>query len=409
MSKTKSPFIVFKYRDYTLAWTGFFISEIGMQMLLVGVNWQIYLMTKSPLSLGIIGAARFVPMLSLALLAGLAADIVNRKKLIFGVQLILMFVSFSLTVSTFNHTVSPLLIYGLIALNAAALSFSGPARQSLLPHLVPREHFMQAVGLNSLMWQTAMIIGPSLAGFIIGAWGIGYVYLISIFTVLAVNIAILFMKPHKNENKGTEFSFRSIRSGLGFVKRTPLIWSTMFLDFFATFFASSTALMPIFAKDILKVGPFGLGLLYAAPALGALIAGFTFASLHNIAKQGRILLGSVVIYGIATILFGFSRIFPLSLACLFFVGAGDTVSSIIRNTMRQLITPDHLRGRMVSVNMIFYLGGPQLGEVEAGIAAALLGTPLSVVFGGIGTIAATLIMAYAVPTLRKYDTHTEMI
>jgi MFS family permease len=282
----------------------------------------------------------------------LAADIVNRKKLIFGVHLILMFVSFSLTVSTFNHTVSPLLIYGLIALNAAALSFSGRHANPCFRTSCPGA-FHAGGRLNSLMWQTAMIIGPSLAGFIIGAWGIGYVYLISIFTVLAVNIAILFMKPHKNENKGTEFSFRSIRSGLGFVKRTPLIWSTMFLDFFATFFASSTALMPIFAKDILKVGPFGLGLLYAAPALGALIAGFTFASLHNIAKQGRILLGSVVIYGIATILFGFSRIFPLSLACLFFVGAGDTVSSIIRNTMRQLITPDHLRGRMVSVNMIF--------------------------------------------------------
>lgn len=401
-------FAPFKYRDYRLAWIGFFISQIGSEMMMVAVNWQIYLMTGSPFSLGIIGAARFLPMLFLSLFAGLVADLVNRKKLIFTAQLVLIFSSACLSYLTFTHQLRPVMIYLLIALNSGALAFASPARQSLLPHLVPRKHFMQAVSLNSLMWQTAVILGPTISGFLIAFLGVEYIYLISIFAFTSINISMILMRPLPLQAEKAQFSLRSIREGIGFVKRTPILWSSMLLDFFATFFASSMTLMPIFAKDILKVGPQGLGFLYAAPSVGGVLAGLIFSFFHRVGRQGKILLASVCVYGIATIVFGLSQIYILSLLCLVIAGAGDMVSSVIRNTIRHMITPDHIRGRMVSINMIFYLGGPQLGEVEAGIAATLMGTPWSVVFGGVGTIAITFIMAKIVPSLLNYNNHNEI-
>lgn len=408
MDKKVSPFIVFRYPDYAYMWWGIFISQIGVEMMIVALNWQVYLLTKSPLSLGLIGAARFIPMLACSLVAGLVADIVNRKKLIFVVQIILIVVALTLAALTFTHTIQPIMIYILVAIYASAHAFGMPARQSIVPHLVPREHFMRAVSLNSLIWQAASIIGPTIGGFIIGLWGVGFIYIFATFSFFAVNIAMFLIKQIPKNDHPTEFSFKSVRTGISFVRHTPLIWSTMFLDFFATFFASSMTLMPIFAKDILKVGPQGLGILYAAPALGSVIFGLLFSSFHNVYNQGKILLVSVIIYGASTALFGMSNIFIFSLLCLFVAGAADSVSSIIRNTVRQLTTPDHLRGRMVSINMIFYMGGPQLGEVEAGIAATLMGTPWSVVFGGVGTIIAALFMAKIVPSLVRYSHHEEV-
>jgi len=408
MNKKISPFIVFRYPDYAYMWWGIFVAQIGAEAMIVAINWQVYLLTKSPLSLGLIGAARFIPMLSLSLFTGLVADTVNRKKLIFTAQLVLICVASCLAILTFTHTINPPLIYLLVVIYSIALTFSGPARQSILPHLVPREHFMQAVSLNSLIWQLATIIGPGIAGFIIGFIGVGSIYSLATIMFVAVNISMLLIKELPKNDIVTEFNLKSIKTGISFVRNTPLIWSTMLLDFFATFFASSMTLMPVFAKDILKVGPQGLGFLYAAPAVGAVLFGLVFSSFHKIHQQGKILLTSVVIYGLSTAIFGISKSFIFSLICLFIAGASDAISSIIRNTVRQLGTPDHLRGRMTSINMIFFAGGPQLGEVEAGIAATLLGTPLSVVFGGLGTIVAVIVMGIRVPTLVKYNHHDEL-
>ncbi len=405
MQEQRSPFIVFKYRDYRYTWIGFFLSQIGSEMMLVAVNWRIYELTHSPLSLGIIGAARFIPMMLIAPIAGLAADMISRKKLIFFSQCVLALSSVFLFILSVFGTESPFYIYALVAAYSGALAFSGPAKQSIIPHLVPRIHFMKAVGLNSLLWQLAVIIGPTIAGFIIGYGGVTTIFIISTFLYLIVPFVLFMIKPIALHPQKPEFGIRAIRQGFGFVRRTPLIWSTMFLDFFATFFASSATLMPIFAKDILKVGPYGLGILYAAPSVGAVFAGLFFSSLHNVKNQGKILLVAVFLYGVSTILFGLSTHFILSLFFLSCAGASDAISSIIRNTIRQMITPDNLRGRMVSVNMIFYQGGPQLGEVEAGLAATVFGTSLSVIFGGVGTIAATIIMAIIVPSLSRYDTH----
>lgn len=399
-----SPFAALKFRDFRLLWIGLLISRIGSEMQVVAVNWQVYLMTGSAFSLGLIGLSRFLPILFFSLLGGIAADIFDRRKIMLFSQFLMIFVSCVLAFTTYTGHITPVLIYLLIAGNSLASVFDTPARQSFTPSLLPKKYFMNAVTLNTIMWQTAIVLGPSLAGFIIAYLGVTSVYIINFFSFFAVIIALVMMKTSgRVERKTAYFNLASLQEGLSFVKRTPIIFSTMLLDFFATFFASATVLLPIFAKDILMVGPQGLGFLYAAPSLGAVIAGIIFSSLGRLKNQGKILIVSVALYGAATILFGLSKSFYLSLFFLALIGAGDVVSTIIRNTIRQLSTPDHLRGRMVSVNMLFFYGGPQLGEAEAGVAAAMFGAPLSVVIGGAGTILATLILSALIPQLRRYS------
>ncbi len=403
MDSKISPFSALKFRDFRLLWIGLLISRIGSEMQVVAVNWQVYLLTGSALSLGLIGLSRFLPIILFSLLAGIVSDMFDRRKIMLFSQFLMIAVSVVLAVTTFTGNISPFLIYILIAGNSIASAFDTPARQSLTPSLLPQKYFMNGVSLNTIMWQSAIVIGPSIAGFIIAYLGVGSVYIINLLSFIAVIIALIMMKTSgKVEGKTAYFNLSSLVEGLTFVRKTPIIYSTMLLDFFATFFSSATVLLPIFAKDILAVGPQGLGFLYAAPSFGAIIAGVVFTSFGQLKNQGKILLISVLVYGFSTILFGLSKSFYLSLIFLFLVGAGDSVSTIIRNTIRQLKTPDHLRGRMVSINMLFFYGGPQLGEAEAGVAAAMFGAPISVVIGGAGTIFATAILTVLIPKLRSY-------
>ncbi len=373
-------------------------------MQVVALNWQIYLITGSALSLGLIGLSRFLPIIFFSLAGGMIADIADRKKLMIAAQTVSMATAFIFAITTFTHNISPLLIYFLLAINSIATSFETPARQSLVPALVPEKYFINAVSLNTIMWQSAMVIGPTIAGFIIALHGVGAVYTLNAFSFLAVIFSLFAICPPKSPRPiKVDFNLDTVRDGIRFVKNTPIIYSTMLLDFFATFFASATVLLPIFAKDILKVGPQGMGILYASASIGAVTAGLFVSSLGHIKHQGKILLLAVSVYGLATILFGISKSFYLSILFLFLTGAGDVISTIIRNTIRQLATPDHIRGRMVSINMIFFMGGPQLGETEAGITAAMLGAPLSVVLGGAGTLTAVGLLALLIPKLRNYQ------
>jgi len=403
----RSPaFSSLKHKNYRLFTGGYLISRIGSEMQAVAVAWQIYTLTGSAFSLGIIGLSRFLPVITLAPVAGIAADKIDRKKIIMVTQILMMVFSLALAFTTFTKTknVSPLLIYLLIGLNSLAGVFDTPTRQSYITSLVPAKDFLNAVSLNVLVFQTAIVLGPSISGFVIAYLGIGSVYLINAVSFLGVIFALMAIRDTKAlVNNKVSWSLSSLKTGLSFVFKTPIIYSTMLLDFFATFFASATVLLPVFAKDILNVGPKGLGLLYAASSVGAVTAGIGISSVKNIKHQGRILIAAILCYGLATILFGLSRSFYLSLIFLFIAGAGDAVSTIIRNTMRQLITPDHLRGRMVAVNMVFFMGGPQLGEAEAGFLAALTGAPLSVVIGGVGTLLATSLISILIPSLRKYQ------
>lgn len=396
-------FAALHYRDFRFLWGGQFVSNIGNQMMIVALNWHIYTLTKSPLALGILGLSRFLPIVIFALIAGNFADSHNRKKIMLFSQVLLGIVSVTLALLTFTNNITPMWIYVLTAIASVLFAFDSPARQAFIPQLVDKKHLANAMSMGIIMWQTTAVVGPALSGFLIAEFGVGGIYTIDAVSFAAVILSILLIRTKgKVAGERIPLSFGAIWEGLVFVKGKTLIWSTMLLDFFSTLFSSAYALLPIFAQDILHVGPQGLGILFAAPAIGAVVAGFIMAHMEHIKKQGVLLLASVALYGAATVLFGLSKSFALSLFALFLVGFGDSISSIIRNTVRQIVTPNHIRGRMTSVNMIFYMGGPQLGEFEAGVLASAVGGPMSVVIGGIGTLVAVGVTAYFIPALRKY-------
>ncbi len=373
--------------------------------------WHVSLLVspeRKGLALGLVGLVRVLPIIVFSLISGVVADAWNRRTLMLFTQISATLVAAGLAMLTFRGVVVVWPIYVLAALGAAVGAFDLPARQALYPMLVPREHLANAITLNTIMFQTASVVGPSLGGIVIAASGVGWVYAINAVSFFFVIVSLLMMRDvparqPSEEGSRDDVSLHAALEGLRFVFRSPLIRSTMLLDFFATFFSSATALLPIFAQDILQIGAAGYGWLYAAPAVGALLASATMVPMSaRIERRGLTLLWAVTGYGVATVVFGLSRSFWLTFACLALVGATDIVSTIIRNIVRQLETPDRLRGRMTGVNMVFFMGGPQLGEFEAGTVASWLGATFSVVSGGIGCLLATGWVAATTPTLRNY-------
>jgi len=336
------------------------------------------------------------------------ADAWDRRRLMLITQASAALVAVALAVLTFRGLSTVWPIYVLAALGAAVGAFDLPARQALLPMLVPRDHLPNAISLNTIMFQTASVVGPSLGGFVIAAANVGWVYVLNAVTFVCVIASLLMMRdvPDREPSEAgsrDDVSWHAALEGLRFVFRSPLIRSTMLLDFFATFFSSATALLPIFAQDVLRVGAKGYGWLYAAPAAGAMVMSAAMVPLTDrIERRGPALLWAVAGYGLSTVVFGLSRSFWLTCACLALSGATDTVSMVIRNVVRQLETPDRLRGRMIGVNMVFFMGGPQLGELEAGLVANWLGPTFSVVSGGVGCLLAAAWVAGATPALRRY-------
>jgi MFS family permease len=397
------PFVALRHRDFRLLWLGQLISQAGTTMQVVAINWHISVLTNyNPLALGLVGLSRVVPIIFFSLAGGAVADAHDRRKVMLITQSAMAIFAASLGLLTDRGIQIVWPIYLLNALAASASAFDSPARQALIPSLVPREHLANALSLNSIMFDVATIIGPMLAGILIGVRDVAIVYWLNAISFLAVIGALLLMHPAKQEIKRTA-SIGAVKEGLRFVFRQPIVRSTMLLDFFATFFSSANQLLPIFAAQILQVGAIGYGLLTSAAAIGSLIAGSALGFITRIRKPGAVILWSVAIYGLATLAFGISRSFVVSLLMLAATGASDTVSMILRQTIRQVVTPDELRGRMTSVNMIFFMGGPQLGELEAGLVAALFSAPVSVVTGGIGCLIAVAVTAWKAPTLRKFD------
>lgn len=409
-NERRSAFSSLRHRDFRLLWSGQVVSVIGSQMQLAAINWHIYLLTGSPLALGIVGACRAIPIILCSLAGGVLADVVDRRRLMMVTQSVMLLCSATLALITFSGLTKIWPILLLTAIASAAWAFDTPARQSLLPMLVPRHDFQNAVSLSMLMFQTGMVTGPPLAGFVLASHGPAFVYALNAASFLAMLTGIALMrtsgKPEKDDADSPEvprISWQALVEGLQFVWRTPIIVQTMTLDFVATFFASANQLLPIYAKDILDVGARGYGFLAAAPAAGAIIAGLVMARLGAFKKQGLTVIVSVAFYGAATIAFGVSKVFWLSLLMLAATGAADAISTILRQTIRQLVTPNYLRGRMTSVNMIFFMGGPQLGEVEAGTVAALVGAPLSVVTGGVACVLAAAFTFVKAQSLRQYE------
>src|SRR6266853_3760164 len=407
VSERQTAFSSLHHRDFRLLWIGQIVSITGSQMQLAAINWHIYLITHSALALGLVGACRAVPIILCSLAGGVVADVVDRRKLMMTTQSVMLTCSAILALITFRGLVHVWPIFLLTAIASAAWAFDTPARQALMPTLVPLKDFPNAVSLSMLMFQVGLIVGPPLAGFVLANHGPAFVYTINAISFVAVILGLALMRtsgrPEKDESQPARISFDALREGLSFVWRTPIIVQTMTLDFVATFFASANQLLPIFAKDILKVGAQGYGFLAAAPAGGAVITGLLMARLGTLKRQGLLVLVSVGVFGAATIAFGLSRVFWFSLLMLAITGSADTISTILRQTIRQLVTPNKLRGLMTSINMIFFMGGPQLGEVEAGTVAALIGAPLSVVTGGVACLIAAALAFGAAKKLRGYE------
>jgi len=422
---TRNSFVALRHRNFRLIWIGLMLSFTGSMMQNAALLWQVSLLApegRKGLALGMVGLVKVAPIFVFSMISGVVADAWDRRRLLLSTQIAATVVAVALAVLTFRGLTVIWPIYALAALSAAVGAFDLPARNALVPNLVPREHLPNAISLNTIMFQTASVAGPSLGGLVIAAAGVGWVYLANAVSFGAVVAALLMMRdvparqPPKAGWRGREasrasstpdVSMHAAIEGLRFVFQSSLIRSTMLLDFFATFFSSATALLPIFAQDVLHVGAEGYGWLYAAPASGALLASGAMVPLtERVEFRGRLLLWAVTGYGLATVVFGLSRSFWLTFTCLALTGASDTVSTVIRNIVRQLETPDWLRGRMTGVNMVFFLGGPQLGELEAGVVANWLGAPFSVVSGGVGCLLCTAWVALTTPALRHYRRET---
>ena len=400
-------------RNFRLLWLGQGVSGVGSTMQIWAINWQLYALTHHALALGLIGLFRVVPIVLFSLIGGTVADAWDRRKVMLATQTTLALVAAALGLLTVTHQMTAAHIYLLTVVGAAAMAFDNPARQALIPSLVPRQNFASAIALNSIVFRTATIAGPMAAGLLIARGGLGDTYWINALSFLAVIAALLLMRlpagasvPEADAGPEVEkarVSVGALTEGLRFVWRTPILVWTLSLDFLATFFSSANALLPIFARDILHAGARGYGVLAAAEAVGALGVGLLLSLGRPIARQGRTVLWAVAAYGLATVVFGASRLFWLSWLALAAGGVADSISTIMRQTIRQLVTPDRLRGRMTSVNMIFFMGGPQLGELEAGLAATCLGAPWSVMVGGLGCLLAVALVAARAPLLRDYQ------
>jgi len=398
-------FAALRYRDFRLLYFGQLISQSGTQMQRIAIAWHVYLLTHDAIALGLIGVVRVLPVLLFSLFGGMVADAQDRRRVMLVTQSTMALAAALLAFATFADFVNVPLIYTLVFASAAAASFDGPARQSLVPNIVPHKHVANAFSLNSIMGEVARVVGASVGGVVISSLGgVAVVYAFNAVSFLAVIVAVLGMKTVVRAKLPTRtISLQALRDGFHYLRQSPVIMGAMLMDFFATFFGSATTLLPIYASDILHVGAQGYGLLAAAPSVGSILSGGFMSVRSHFRWPGRVMLGATALYGIATILFGLSSLFWLSLFFFAFTGAGDTISMILRQTIRQLATPDRLRGRMTAINMMFAMGGPQLGDLEAGIVANLLGAPFAVITGGLGCLLAVALIWRLARPLRDYD------
>jgi MFS family permease len=380
---------------------------LATQMQAVIVGWQIYDITKDPLSLGLIGLAEAIPSLSISLYAGHVADRNDRKKIIFLASLVMLFCSVSLlfvsaNISTFVLSNKLYLIYAVIFISGIGRGFLSPANFAFLSQLIPRESYPKAISWNTTSWQFGMVVGPAWGGLIYAAFGVTASYGADVALTFVSILFFLTIKkkplPVYNEEESLK---ESISSGVKFVFDNKFILSAITLDLFAVLFGGAVALLPVFAAEILKVGAEGLGYLRAAPAIGAVIMGLVMTKKPLTHNAGRNLLITVFLFGLSILLFGISTNFYLSLFALGLSGAFDQVSVVIRALIMQLETPENMKGRVSSVDSIFIGSSNEIGAFESGLAAKLLGTVPSVIFGGCMTLIVVVLIALKYPKLRK--------
>jgi MFS family permease len=390
MQEAHDPYAALRVRDYTLLLTGNVLASIGTEMQSVAIGWELYQRTNSAVALGLVGLVQFVPVILLSLPAGQAIDRYNRKGILLLALSVMVCASLGLSFLSFTQGPVPL-VYLCLLLVGASRAFSQPVRWALVPQLVPEPVLPSAISWSSSGWQVASVVGPSLGGLVIGLTGrAGGAFLLAAGCTLACAALVVSIRPRAAPPRPGSVTLASLLAGARFVLGTKLILATLTLDLFAVLLGGATALLPIFARDILEVGPTGLGWLRAAPSLGAVTMALIMAHRPPLRRSGRALVLAVAGYGAATVVFGLSQHFALSFAMLAVTGALDHVSVVVRNTLVQVLCPDEMRGRVSAVNAIFIGSSNQLGEFESGMTARWFGPVVSVVGGGIGTILVVL-------------------
>jgi len=392
-----------RHRDFRLFWSGLLLSSVGSQFTQVAMAWQIYELTNSPLQIGMIGLARAVPQMAILLFGGLLADAMNRRKLMMVTQGSLFFVSGALALLSLGGHVTPLKLYGITVFLALFSSLESPSRQAIVSNLVPAADLPRALAISSTQRQIATIAGPSLAGVVLAFAGPAVCYAIDAISWLVMLSALLLIRTPLPERGGwRSISLGSLRVGFRFVWGHAVIFPFLMMDLGANLFGTVRSLFPIYARDILAVGPKGLGLLYGASAAGALIGALGFSLRGSVRHAGHWILIGVTIYGTSLLLFSQSHIFWLSVLFLVGSGIGDTISAILRATINQLSTPDDLRGRMASINSIFTNSGPQLGQFQLGALAALVGAELSAAAGATVILLIVAVLVAGFPHVRDF-------
>jgi MFS family permease len=392
----------FRHRAFALFWSARVCSMLALQMQVVAVGWQVYAMTGDPLDLGLVGLFQFLPTLALVLVAGHVVDNNDRKKVLFGALSIEMIAVAALFLLTVAGGLSPHAIFAVVALIGLAKSFEGPANQAILSATVPVEDLPNAVAWQSSGVQVAQISGPALGGLLYIA-GPAAVYGVSTAMLVLSVLLIAACRPRPVTMTRRAMSLTSILAGAAFIRSRPEILGAISLDLFAVLLGGATALLPIYARDVLHVGPWGLGLLRSAPALGALAMAMVITRWGVKRHAGRWMLVAVAGFGVATIAFGLSGDPVLSFIALLAVGATDQVSMFVRQTLIQLSTPDEMRGRVGAVTSLFIGASNQLGEFESGSVAALVGAVPAVVLGGAGAVGLAGLWAVMFPALRRVD------
>jgi MFS family permease len=398
------PYAALRHRDYRLLLIGRFITAFANEMLSFAIGWELWLRTHDPFALGMVGLVQVVPVILLSLPAGHVADHYNRRRIVLIAELAIAFCV--LCLGWLSYTEGSLyLIYTFLLGIGIARAFNEPASSTLVPETVPPHLFASAATWNTSVWHFASITGPALAGILIGFFdAVTFIYIFAALAAVTFVVLLTMIKGRQLALAQKSATWSSLIEGIRFMRDTKVILAAITLDMFAVLFGGAVALLPIYATDILKVGAQGMGIMRAAPSIGALVMAFLIAHLPPMKQAGKILLWAVAGFGIATIVFGLSTSFILSVAMLGLLGALDNISVVIRGTLLLTQTPDHMRGRISSVNSIFIGVSNELGAFESGLAASLLGPIGAVVFGGIGTLIVVLVTARVFPEMRKLKT-----
>jgi MFS family permease len=396
--------IAFSHPDFTLYEAARFFIVTSLEMQSVAVGWQVYDITRRPLDLGLIGLAQFLPGLLLFLVSGHAADRFNRRRVVTVCYCGFTLCSALLLTIAGRGIRSVHLIYAVIVLLGVVRAFNAPVSRALLPQLVPEDHFPNAVAWNATIFQAATILGPSIGGFLYAlSHGPSAVYVTAVATGVAAITSTLRIKLRAQVRSREPITWNTVLAGFRYIWSHKLVLGSISLDMFAVLLGGAVALLPVYASEILKTGPWGLGLLRSAPGVGAAAMAILLAHRPLRRRAGLTMLFCVAGFGVCTIIFGLSRSLVLSLVALLLVGASDMVSVIVRAILVQLATPDEMRGRVNAVDMIFIGVSNELGEFESGLTAHWFGTVPAVVLGGAGTLVVIVIWAWIFPELRKAE------